>query len=85
MKETWYFHDSSWSMRETNGYDGRGCNGHSCIPECEYFKPSLYPRLLPLLKVCEDNRHLLGRSCLANQQQKQYEAETNDFSEDIME
>jgi hypothetical protein len=80
-----YFHDSSWSMRETNGYDGRGCNGHSCIPECEYFKPSLYPRLLPLLKVCEDNRHLLGRSCLANQQQKQYEAETNDFSEDIME
>jgi hypothetical protein len=66
-KKQWYFHDSSWYMRRANGYDGKGCNDYTgCLPECEYFKPSLYPELLPLLKECEDNRHLLGRSRLAN-------------------
>jgi hypothetical protein len=66
MKEAYYFHDSSWDMRGANGYDGKGCTGHSCIPECEYFKPALHPELLPLLKVCKDNRELLRRSLLTN-------------------
>lgn len=69
MKKTWYFHDSSWYMRGANGYDDKGCNDYTgCVPECDYFKPSLYPELLPLLKGCEDNRQLLARSCLADQQ-----------------
>lgn len=62
MKKQIYFHDSSWYMRGTNGYDGKGCNDYTgCTPECKYFKPSLYPELLPLLKECEDNRQLLAR------------------------
>jgi hypothetical protein len=70
-------------MRGANGYDGKGCNESTgCAPECEYFKPSLYPELLSLLKECEDNRQLLARSHLANQQQK---VEGDNFSEDIME
>ena len=70
MKKQMYFHDSSWYMREANEYDEKGCNDYTgCIPECEYFKPALYPEMLPLLKECEDNRHLLARSHLADQQQ----------------
>jgi hypothetical protein len=68
MKEEYYFHDSSWYMRNANGYDGKGCTGDSCIPECEYFKPGLDSELLPLLKECENNRQLLVRSHLAEQQ-----------------
>ena len=68
MKEAYYFHDSSWDMRRANGYDGKGCTGNSCIPECEYFKPALHSELLPLLKECENNRQLLVRSHLAEQQ-----------------
>lgn len=65
MKEAWDFHDSSWYMRGTNGYDDKGSNDYTgCIPECEYLKPCLYPQLLPLLKECEDNRQLLARSHL---------------------
>jgi hypothetical protein len=83
MKKAWYFHDSSWYMRHANGYDGKGYNQYTgCVAECEYLKPSLYPELSPLLKECEDNRQLLARSCLANQQQK---VEGDNFSEDIME
>jgi hypothetical protein len=26
-----YFHDSSWYMRGTNGYDGKGCNEFTCL------------------------------------------------------
>jgi hypothetical protein len=37
MKEAWYFHKSSWYMRESNGYDGYGCNQFGCIPECRYY------------------------------------------------
>lgn len=38
MKEAWYLHESSWSMREANGYDGYGCNQFTgCIPECIYY------------------------------------------------
>ena len=69
MKKAWYFHDSSWHMRGANGNDGKGCYDYTgCIPECEYFRPSLYPELLSLLKICEDNRHLLRWSRLADQQ-----------------
>jgi hypothetical protein len=70
MKEAYYFHDSSWSMRHANGYDGKGCTGDSCIPECEYSKSALYYELLPLLKECGNNRQLLVRSGLADQQQQ---------------
>ena len=27
-KANWYFHESSWYMRELNGYDGYGCDGY---------------------------------------------------------
>jgi hypothetical protein len=37
-KEHWYFHESSWSMRGLNAYDGKGCNQFSgCIPECKFY------------------------------------------------
>ena len=36
-KEAWYFHESSWYMRRSNGYDGYGCNNGECIPECRYY------------------------------------------------
>ena len=42
IKKAWYFHESSWYMRDVNWYDGYGCDGSGCIPECPYFKPSLY-------------------------------------------
>lgn len=38
FKKEWYFHDSSWYMRNANGYDGYGCNQFTgCIPECRYY------------------------------------------------
>jgi hypothetical protein len=37
-KKHWYFHESSWYMREANGYDGQGCNQFTgCVPECRYY------------------------------------------------
>ena len=33
-KGNWFFHDSSYSMRGLDAYDGEGCNGFAgCIPE----------------------------------------------------
>jgi uncharacterized protein YheU (UPF0270 family) len=37
LKKEWYFHESSWYMRRTNGYDGYGCNNDECIPECRCY------------------------------------------------
>jgi hypothetical protein len=36
-KKAWYFHESSWYMRQSNGYDGQGCNNGQCNPECRYY------------------------------------------------
>jgi hypothetical protein len=37
-KELWDFHDSSWSVRELNRYDGYGCNQFTgCVLECKYY------------------------------------------------
>lgn len=37
-KEYWNHHESSWTQRGINGYDGQGCNGFTgCVPECRYF------------------------------------------------
>jgi hypothetical protein len=39
MKEAWYFHPTSWYMRRKDGggYDGIGCNGKACVPECKFY------------------------------------------------
>jgi hypothetical protein len=39
-KEEWWFHPSSWYMRDVDGYDGKGCNDGVCVPECRYFAPT---------------------------------------------
>jgi hypothetical protein len=36
-KEQWIFHRSSYYWRGLNAYDGQGCNGSGCIPECPYY------------------------------------------------
>ena len=41
-KEAWYFHESSWYMRQgrdgiESGYNGYGCNNGKCVPECRYY------------------------------------------------
>jgi hypothetical protein len=37
-KMNWFFHESSYSMRGFDAYDGKGCNGFTgCIPECRYY------------------------------------------------
>jgi hypothetical protein len=37
-KYHWYSHPSSWYKRVPhNGYDGFGCTGQSCIPECRFY------------------------------------------------
>ena len=34
----WYSHPSSWYVRVPhNGYDGFGCTGQGCIPECRFY------------------------------------------------
>jgi len=49
-------------MRNANGYDGKGCTADSCIPECQYFKPCLYPELFSLSKMeIDSNGQLLKR------------------------
>jgi hypothetical protein len=38
-KYHWYSHPSSWYKRvPRNGYDGFGCTGQSCIPECRFYR-----------------------------------------------
>jgi hypothetical protein len=38
IKKEWYFHKSSWYMRDqSKGYDGHGCNNGQCVPECRYY------------------------------------------------
>jgi hypothetical protein len=32
-KKAWYFHKSSWHMRQNSGYDGYGYNNSECNPE----------------------------------------------------
>ena len=55
-------------MRGSDAYDGVGCNEYTgCILICGYFRSSLYAELLPLSKECQDNRQLLAKSSLANQ------------------
>jgi hypothetical protein len=39
-KEEWWFHPSSWYMRDVDGFDGKGCNNGVCVPECRYFAPT---------------------------------------------
>jgi hypothetical protein len=37
-KQDWFFHESSYSHRGLEAYDGQGCNGFTgCVPECRYF------------------------------------------------
>ncbi|MGH9877806.1 MAG: hypothetical protein ACRD5H_09220 [Nitrososphaerales archaeon] len=36
-KESWFFHSTSWYMRQGNGYDGVGCSLDGCIPECPFY------------------------------------------------
>jgi hypothetical protein len=37
-KYHWYSHPSSWYVRVPhNGYDGFGCTGQDCIPECRFY------------------------------------------------
>ena len=42
QEEAWYFHESSWYMRQgrdgiESGYDRYGCNNGKCVPECRYY------------------------------------------------
>ena len=62
-KKESYFHESSWYMRDqSKGYDGKGCTHNSCVPECKYFKPCLYPDLYSLSKAeIVSNGQLLNR------------------------
>jgi hypothetical protein len=37
-KKHWYSHPSSWYKRVPHrGYDGKGCTGQACIPECRFY------------------------------------------------
>jgi hypothetical protein len=37
-KYHWYAHPSSWGVRVPHrGYDGQGCTGKACVPECRFY------------------------------------------------
>jgi hypothetical protein len=37
-KKHWYQHPSSWGVRVPHkGYDGQGCTGKACVPECRFY------------------------------------------------
>jgi hypothetical protein len=37
-KSHWYWHESSYSMRGLQAYDGKGCNGFTgCVSECKFY------------------------------------------------
>lgn len=38
QKKHWYSHPSSWYVRVPHrGYDGQGCTGQNCVPECRFY------------------------------------------------
>lgn len=38
QKQNWFFHDTSYSKRGLEAYDGKGCNGFTgCVPECTFY------------------------------------------------
>jgi hypothetical protein len=58
-KENWFFHDSSYYMRnEEGGYDGRGCYNGIWSPACEYYIAEIDEELRAKLKRQLENNNV---------------------------